>query len=67
MELIPIEDLERWPVKVIAFCFISPISLQIVGTHFNLIKYFHAKYLAQVLLVSSSELLTKRRIKSGIH
>jgi len=21
MELIPIEDLERWPVKVIAFCF----------------------------------------------
>lgn len=27
MELIPVEDLERWPVKVIAFLFLAHTSL----------------------------------------
>ena len=33
MELIPIEDLERWPVKVIAF-FIYPLAFTTVSQDF---------------------------------
>ena len=52
MELIPIEDLERWPVKVIAFFILYfPIFQTRHDLKFLLIKTCDVRQLAQVLLI----------------
>lgn len=63
MKLIPIEDWERWPVKVIAFFVIYfTISRTRHDLKFLLTKDCDDRHLAQVLLIVNEITLTKRRI-----